>query len=385
MLADAGRRGGCPTRNQRGFALAYFKDDQEVYEYIGKLFEDLADDDDLGPKFRKANTIVQYQYRNPESQITVKMLEGEDGQVDLGPTDLEPEVVMTMDADTAHKFWLGKINVTVALARGQMKAKGPVAKILKLVPLVKPVFPRYKAQLEESGREDLVNVSCHGSRDRGRGLGGPADERVQGLLPVRRADPRRRRPRPARAASASSSRRRARSASSIVTDEVIRGTGLVDASRRASRTAGSRWPASSTGCPRTPTHRRRERCADAAQGGGRRRVPGRRRRVGDGHRQGRRRDLHPRRQSRASRRASSRCRATTTAWAARSTWRRWPASRPRPAPAARCRWRPSSRIPSDKIKFEIADFPLFPRLAILDPEARGRCRRSWRPRPAWTR
>ena len=139
--------------------MAYFKDDQEVYEYIGKLFEDLADDDDLGPKFRKANTIVQYQYRNPESQITVKMLDGQDGQVDLGPTELEPEVVMTMEADTAHRFWLGKINVTVALARGQMKAKGPVAKILKLVPLVKPVFPRYKAQLEADGREDLVNVS----------------------------------------------------------------------------------------------------------------------------------------------------------------------------------------------------------------------------------
>ena len=139
--------------------MAYFKDDQEVYETIGKLFESLADDDELGPKFRKANTIVQYQYRNPESQITVKMLDGEDGQVDLGPTELEPEVVMTMEADTAHKFWLGKVNVTVALARGQMKAKGPVAKILKLVPLVKPVFPRYKAQLEAEGREDLVNVS----------------------------------------------------------------------------------------------------------------------------------------------------------------------------------------------------------------------------------
>jgi len=139
--------------------LAYFKDEQEVYEYIGKLFANLADDDELGPKFRKANTIVQYQYRNPESQITVKMLDGQDGQVDLGPTELEPEVVMTMEADTAHRFWLGKINVTVALARGQMKAKGPVAKILKLVPLVKPVFPRYKAQLEADGREDLVNVS----------------------------------------------------------------------------------------------------------------------------------------------------------------------------------------------------------------------------------
>ena len=139
--------------------MAYFKDEQEVYETIGKMFQDLADDPELGPKFRKANTIVQYQYRNPESQITIKMREDEEGQVDLGPTDLDPEVVMTMEADTAHKFWLGKVNVTVALARGQMKAKGPVAKILKLVPLVKPVFPRYKAQLEESGRDDLVNVT----------------------------------------------------------------------------------------------------------------------------------------------------------------------------------------------------------------------------------
>ena len=139
--------------------MPYFKDADEVYAYIGKLFEDLASDEELAPKFRKANTIVQYQYRNPESQITVKMLENEDGEVDLGPTDMDPEVVMTMEADTAHKFWLGNVNVTVALARGQMKAKGPVAKILKLVPLVKPVFPRYRAQLEEAGRNDLVEAA----------------------------------------------------------------------------------------------------------------------------------------------------------------------------------------------------------------------------------
>jgi putative sterol carrier protein len=136
--------------------VAYFKDDQEVYRYLGKLFEDLIEDKELLAQFQRANTIVQYQYRNPESVITVKMMENEDGQVDLGETQLEPEVVMTMEADTAHRFWLGKVNVTVALARGQMKAKGPVAKILKLVPLVKPVFPRYLAQLEQAGREDLI-------------------------------------------------------------------------------------------------------------------------------------------------------------------------------------------------------------------------------------
>jgi putative sterol carrier protein len=139
--------------------LAYFKDADEVYQFIGRLFEDLAEDDELAPKFRKANTIVQYQYRNPESTITVRLQEGEEGQVDLGETSMEPEVVMSMEADTAHRFWLGKVNVTVALARGQMKAKGPVAKILKLVPLVKPVFPRYRAMLEESGRTDLLEAA----------------------------------------------------------------------------------------------------------------------------------------------------------------------------------------------------------------------------------
>jgi putative sterol carrier protein len=139
--------------------LAYFNDADEVYAYIGRLFEELAEDDELAPKFQKANTIVQYQYREPESQITVKLVEGEDGQVDCGPTTLEPEVVMTMEADTAHRFWLGQVNVTVALARGQMKAKGPVAKILKLVPLVKPVFPRYRNILEQAGREDLLEAA----------------------------------------------------------------------------------------------------------------------------------------------------------------------------------------------------------------------------------
>jgi SCP-2 sterol transfer family len=138
--------------------VAYFKDAQEVYDTIGKLFAELAEDEELGPKFRKANTILQYEFREPDSKITLRLQDDQPGEVDFGETEMEPDVVMSMEADTAHRFWLGKVNVTVALARGEIKAKGPVAKILKLVPLTKPVFPRYKAQLEADGHEDLVNV-----------------------------------------------------------------------------------------------------------------------------------------------------------------------------------------------------------------------------------
>jgi hypothetical protein len=139
--------------------VAYFTDAQEVYDTIGQLFADLAADEELAPQFRKANTIVQYAYHEPDSTITVRLKEDEPGQIDFGETEMEPEVVMSMEADTAHRFWLGRVNVPVALARGQIKAKGPVAKILKLVPLTKPVYPRYKALLESQGREDLVDVA----------------------------------------------------------------------------------------------------------------------------------------------------------------------------------------------------------------------------------
>ena len=33
--------------------MAYFKDAQEVYDTLGKLFQDLVTDDELAPKFRQ--------------------------------------------------------------------------------------------------------------------------------------------------------------------------------------------------------------------------------------------------------------------------------------------------------------------------------------------
>jgi len=54
--------------------------------------------------------------------------------------------------DVARQFWLGQVNITTAMAKGQVKAKGPVPKILKLVPLTKILFPRYRESLVRSGR-----------------------------------------------------------------------------------------------------------------------------------------------------------------------------------------------------------------------------------------
>lgn len=138
--------------------MPYFKDAEDVYANLGRLFEDVLADEELGPRFHATDTVVQYRMRRPDSQLTLQTLEKDALRVDFGVTDLRPEVVLAMDADTAHKLWLGRVNVTVALARGQISARGPVAKILQLIPLVKPVRSRYESQLQAAGREDLAKA-----------------------------------------------------------------------------------------------------------------------------------------------------------------------------------------------------------------------------------
>ena len=139
--------------------MGSFKDEDDVYRFIGRLLLELAADPELAPRLKRANTTVQYRLTDPESQITVDLRPDRKIQVDCGLSDLEPEVVMATTADTAHGFWLGRVNITAALARGEIKATGPVAKILRLVPLVQDSFPRYEQMLREAGRGDLVEIA----------------------------------------------------------------------------------------------------------------------------------------------------------------------------------------------------------------------------------
>jgi hypothetical protein len=93
--------------------------------------------------------------RRPDSQVTVKALEATEPQVEFGVTQLQPEVVLAMDADTATRFWLGKVNVTVALARGQISARGPGGQDPQARPAGQARAARYESQLEAAGRSDL--------------------------------------------------------------------------------------------------------------------------------------------------------------------------------------------------------------------------------------
>ena len=138
--------------------MAVFKDESEVYKYTGGIFEEALADPVIGQKFADSGVILKVTHTEPDSVFTVdmpakKVLYGDDAR--NGP---KPVVEMFMKADVGHRFWLGKVNITAAMAKGQVKAKGPIPKILKLVPLTKILFPRYREALLRSGRSDLVET-----------------------------------------------------------------------------------------------------------------------------------------------------------------------------------------------------------------------------------
>ncbi|MFJ8812935.1 SCP2 sterol-binding domain-containing protein [Amycolatopsis thermoflava] len=140
--------------------MGVFKDDDEVYRYLGRIFQVSMDDPELGPKLRKVGSVLKLNQTDPDSTIVIDFGEG---VVQLGPDGI-PQVTRPIDAelemraDTAHRFWLGKVNVALAMARGQIKTKGKVSAVMKVVPITKPLFGTYESILREAGRADLVDA-----------------------------------------------------------------------------------------------------------------------------------------------------------------------------------------------------------------------------------
>lgn len=135
--------------------MAYFKEADEVYRYIGGIFEEALQDPELADRLASSGVVLRINCREPTATILVDM---PNRTVTSGADPNAPATVsLSMHADVAHRFWLGTVNISMALAKGEMRAKGPVPQILKLVPVARQLFPRYRTLLEATGRFDLVD------------------------------------------------------------------------------------------------------------------------------------------------------------------------------------------------------------------------------------
>jgi hypothetical protein len=141
--------------------MPVFRDAQQFYETVGELMDRAKQDPQVGPKIAKSGIVIQFVYTDIDAMTTVNAKDkptqpGAYVDVFHGPSQLNADIVMTMKSDVAHAFWHGKVNLVSALAKGDIKAKGPMPKILQLLPAVQPLYKVYPALLHEKGYDSLI-------------------------------------------------------------------------------------------------------------------------------------------------------------------------------------------------------------------------------------
>jgi putative sterol carrier protein len=129
-----------------------FKDAADVHQYIGGIFREAFEDDEIGRKLRATGIVLQFRFSEPEAVMVIDTTTATvtaDGSA-------EPTAVMSTSADTGNAYWQGKVNLPLAMAKGRIKVEGNVAGLLKLAPLGKKLYPRYVETLRRDGRHDLL-------------------------------------------------------------------------------------------------------------------------------------------------------------------------------------------------------------------------------------
>lgn len=132
-----------------------FTSEDELYRYIGGIFETALEDPDLASKLEATGLVLRMQCTEPDSGLVIDLPGHKVHKVADGAAP-DSQATMTMSTETANAYWQGKVNLTFAMAKGKVKVDGTVTKLLQLAPLSKKLFPVYVERLRADGRDDLV-------------------------------------------------------------------------------------------------------------------------------------------------------------------------------------------------------------------------------------
>jgi len=141
-------------------AKAEFSSEAEFVEVIDAVFSMMDEDPEMGPRLRDADVPQRFEFTDLDLVVNIRAAEdGEDGNLHWEWSDdvgWDPKVKMAMSSETANKYFQGKENVAVALARRRIKSGGDVKAALSLIPITKPIYARYRAYLEAQHPHLLV-------------------------------------------------------------------------------------------------------------------------------------------------------------------------------------------------------------------------------------
>jgi hypothetical protein len=131
---------------------AAFESPEEVREVMDQVFAMMDEDPEMGPKLRDADVPQRFEFTDVDLVVNIRAAgDDEDGNLHWewsDDVDWDPKVKMAMSSETANRYFQGKENVAVAIARRRIKSGGDVKAALSLIPITKPIYARYRELVE---------------------------------------------------------------------------------------------------------------------------------------------------------------------------------------------------------------------------------------------
>ena len=130
--------------------MTTFRSTDEFREVMNRTFTLMSEDPDMGPKLRDADTPQRFEFTDVDLVVNIHAGDPDGPNLEWEWTDdiaWEPKVKMAMSTDTANRYFQGKENVAIAIARRRIKAGGDVKAALAIIPITKPLFGRYREMI----------------------------------------------------------------------------------------------------------------------------------------------------------------------------------------------------------------------------------------------
>jgi hypothetical protein len=125
---------------------------KELREVMDEVFTLMDIDPEMGPRLRDADTPQRFEFSDYDLVVNIRASRaGEDGNLKWewsDDVDWKPKVQMTMSSEVANRYFQGKENVPMAVARRRIKTGGDLKAALALIPITKPVYEQYRSYLE---------------------------------------------------------------------------------------------------------------------------------------------------------------------------------------------------------------------------------------------
>jgi hypothetical protein len=142
-----------------------FRGKEELRKVFDRLFLALASDPEVGPRLAATKTPQRFVFSDARLVLNVTHADRKTAKKGRhlswvwgdAKRTWEPVVSMTMTSDVANRYFQGKENIPLAIARKIIVVEtGDLAKVLDLLPIVAPFHKKWVAILKAEGLTHLL-------------------------------------------------------------------------------------------------------------------------------------------------------------------------------------------------------------------------------------